>query len=255
VFEEERMKSVLAAIRRFLGKPFPPRQPELKVSREQLREALADMLADPQTRKLIAQSVLGCMAARGGSPSTPARDVSSPGPFGADCSPPGGDYPFPAALDVAGALTVSGNVGIGTANPGARLEVNGGDIKIQTGTVGQGRRLTISDNIGGAGHIGHITAGGGVTGMEVITDSNGDLYLGAMGATRALTVKPAGNVGIGTTEPSAKLTVAGDGSSAYSGISVTNTVGNASFIHMSNSGPALHINAGYLGWLPLILNH
>jgi hypothetical protein len=134
------MKSVLAAIRRFLGKPFPPRQPELKVSREQLREALADMLADPQTRKLIAQSVLGCMAARGGSPETPARDVSSPGPFGADCSPPGGDYSFPAALGVGGALTVAGNVGIGTPAPAEKLEV-AGKIKIS----GEGNGIQFPD--------------------------------------------------------------------------------------------------------------
>jgi len=274
------MKSVLAAIRRFLGEavfPAPPRQLELKVSRQQLRGALAEMLASPQGRELLSQCLAGAVSAAGADPS--ASQVTH-GRFGEDFPDDSREYVFQpkdaatTPLTVQGAASQSaalqnwkdsvgkvlatvdaaGNVGIGTANPGARLEVNGGDIKIQTGTVGQGRTLIISDNIGGAGHIGHITAGGGVTGMEVITNSNGDLYLGAMGATRALTVKPAGNVGMGTTEPSAKLTVAGDGSSAYSGIPVTNTVGNASFIHMSNSGPALHINAGYLGWLPLILN-
>ena len=83
---------------------------ELKVSREQLRGALAEMLADPETRRVIAQSVLGSVSVRGGLPETSARDVSS-GEFGADCSPPGGDYSFPAKL------------GIGVTNPGAPLHV------------------------------------------------------------------------------------------------------------------------------------
>jgi hypothetical protein len=107
-----------------------------------------------------------------------------------------------------GNVLMKGNVGIGTTAPEAKLEVKGGNIKIQTGVVGQGRSLIISDNIAGSGHIGHITAGGTVNGMEVITDSTGDLYLGASGATRAVTIKPTtGNVGIGTTGPVTKLQI------------------------------------------------
>ena len=92
----------------------PPRQLELKVSREQLREALAEMLAEPETRRLIAQSVLQPIGIRGGSPEMPAAEVSSPGPFGASCSPPGGDYSFPANLAIAGKAAIGVTPGTGS---------------------------------------------------------------------------------------------------------------------------------------------
>jgi len=81
------------------------------ISRQQLREALCQMLSDPQTRRLIVQSVLESVAVRGGSPSTPAKDVSNEGKFGDNTG--GGDYAFPAALGVDGALSISGNLPAG----------------------------------------------------------------------------------------------------------------------------------------------
>ena len=118
------------------------------ISPQQLREALCQMLSDPETRRLIVQSALGSVAVRGGSPSTPAGDVTA-GTFGG--SGGGGQYIFLAngatttPLTVKGAASQSaplqnwknsagdvlatvqgdGNVGIGTPAPGARLEVNG----------------------------------------------------------------------------------------------------------------------------------
>jgi len=88
---------------------------ELKVSREQLRGALAEMLADPQIRCLLIRELAAGMApVRGGSTETPAREVSSPGPFGADCTPPGGDYSFPANLGIAGKAAIGVTPGTGS---------------------------------------------------------------------------------------------------------------------------------------------
>jgi hypothetical protein len=79
-----------------------------------LREALAEMLAHPETRRLVIRELAaGMLPVRGGSPSMPATEVSGPGPFGAGCTPPGGDYSFPAKL------------GIGTASPAQTLDVAG----------------------------------------------------------------------------------------------------------------------------------
>jgi hypothetical protein len=95
-----------------------------------LREALAEMLAHPETRRLVIRELAaGMLPVRGGSPSTPATEVSGPGPFGAGCTPPGGDYSFPAKL------------GIGTASPAQTLDVAGNIGISGTEVVTSGRVL------------------------------------------------------------------------------------------------------------------
>lgn len=77
-------------------------------------------------------------------------------------------------------VTATGNVGIGTASPGARLEVSGGEVRLPPGQ-------------GGAGFTHFNFSGNGqnyIRGTTVLADNGG-------------------NVGIGTTSPAAKLEVSG----------------------------------------------
>ncbi len=115
-------------------------------------------------------------------------------------------------------VTSAGNVGIGTTNPGSRLSLSGvgstdsgqADVQITgTGTVGGGVNL-ISSDVGGRNWL--LISTGSATG---IPGSLG-FYDPTDGAYR-LVVSPAGNVGIGTTDPctnsqapsNCKLSVAG----------------------------------------------
>ncbi|MEI8327633.1 MAG: hypothetical protein WCG02_00660 [Candidatus Taylorbacteria bacterium] len=93
-------------------------------------------------------------------------------------------------------LRDNGNVGIGTTNPVARLEVNGGDLHINNATTPALRFLAsgvekwaLLGNYGTTDALSFYKYGSGA-GIKVIFDS-------------------AGNVGIGTTAPIAKLDVAG----------------------------------------------
>jgi hypothetical protein len=88
-------------------------------------------------------------------------------------------------------LDITGNVGIGTTSPGAKLEV-AGQVKITGGTPGAGKVLT-SD---AAGLATWQTATGG-----------GDASYGSSGASpnNAVFVSDNGNVGMGTTGPLSRL--------------------------------------------------
>lgn len=101
-------------------------------------------------------------------------------------------------------LTVTGNVGIGTTAPGARLHILG------TG-AGDSEVARFSDST--AGGNAYITIGDdqGVTGSYLLNDKTNQLLrLGMHGDSTPLVIKKGGNVGIGTTTPSTKLHVVGD---------------------------------------------
>ena len=111
------------------------------------------------------------------------------------------------------AITTAGNVGIGTTDPlsGYRLEVNG---------------LTRMTPGGSGGYVA-IGTPSGETGLELVGINRADLRFdgsslkllagigpGAMPSENGIAITTAGNVGIGTTSPTAKLTVAGDANQA-----------------------------------------
>ncbi len=115
-------------------------------------------------------------------------------------------------------ISKEGNVGIGTATPGAQLEVANGDIKI--GTSGKGIGLTPNSPAtprditwDGTGTLIRDTGY-----VDFLADSNGDASGGfrfyASGTTRAsatplVTIGLSGNVGIGTSTPTYPLHVSG----------------------------------------------
>lgn len=119
--------------------------------------------------------------------------------------------------------TLQGNVGIGTTTPGAKLEVNG-QVKITGGSPGAGKVLT-SD---AAGLASWQTPSGGPDnlGNHTATQNiklNG-YWLSGDGGNEGIYVTSSGNVGVGTTSPTAaKLTVQGASMEAiYAGTTGSN---------------------------------
>ena len=95
-------------------------------------------------------------------------------------------------------IRYDGNVGIGTTSPGVKLDVSGqirsnDSFLLQSGTTA----------------IGSIRNQGGA--LDIRGDSTRDVSLGSVTSPQALFVEGTnGNVGIGTTNPSAKLHIDGD---------------------------------------------
>ncbi|MCX6791377.1 MAG: hypothetical protein NTV62_04310 [Candidatus Gribaldobacteria bacterium] len=105
------------------------------------------------------------------------------------------------------AILMGGNVGIGTATPGAKLEV-AGQIKITGGTPSAGRVLT-SDANGLASW--QVASGGGGTVMGGGTDNYVPRFNGTSTLENSVIYQAdSGNVGIGTDPGAYRLNVAGD---------------------------------------------
>jgi len=130
-------------------------------------------------------------------------------------------------LPPASGLLVQGNVGIGTTSPGAKLEVNsGGGIHLSDDTAG--RTLIIKPSLSGAVH-------------EFTSDNTVAGYSFSNNASELMRIASNGNVGIGTTNPSQKLTVQGNTLSignviAYADGSNSSTLGSTGYLQLRNSG-------------------
>ncbi|NHZ85854.1 MAG: hypothetical protein GWP19_08230, partial [Planctomycetia bacterium] len=121
-------------------------------------------------------------------------------------------------------LNSNGNVGIGTTNPNAKLEV-AGQVKIRGGSPGAGKVLT-SDATGLA--TWQTPAAGG--GISLWTESGSNLY------------RTTGNVGIGTSNPSAKLDVNGSAIIGNNSSSSFLNVGDNYFSKVANSlNPGVYV--------------
>ncbi|MEK7646850.1 MAG: tail fiber domain-containing protein, partial [Patescibacteria group bacterium] len=126
----------------------------------------------------------------------------------------------------------SGNVGIGTASPGAKLEINIGNVTtagafnssalniLDSTYIGAYSQITFGYNAGpgtrtyAASYIGHVSTNQAENGY-------GDLVFGTRNVTtdtqpsERMRITFSGNVGIGTTGPLSTLSVGGVGNSLY----------------------------------------
>ena len=155
-------------------------------------------------------------------------------------------------------ITSSGNVGIGTSSPTFKLEVNG-SVHVGNSSVnasGYSNAMEIVNTTGsptslflyqlgiGSGHIGFRSNDSNLYIVNSYTD-------GSITNPSAITLTGAGNVGIGTSSPGAKLDVNGD--ALINGLTVgrgggnisTNTViGNGALASTSSGG--YNIAIGYI---------
>ena len=135
----------------------------------------------------------------------------------------GGALAFKTAADTTATLTErmridsSGNVGIGTSSPSDKLHVyqNSADnvvVKVENASSNNGSLIQFSQVTNGsvAAPVAYVGHGGDNTGDFIITNASATNTKFYTNNTERMRIDTSGNVGIGTTSPSAKLHAAGN---------------------------------------------
>ena len=121
-----------------------------------------------------------------------------------------------------------GNVGIGTTTPGARLEVNGGNVIVDNGA---NSRIKYQDGATLLSEIGIFDTGK----LFIANKQNGDIAF-ETNAVERMIIDNAGNVSIGNTDPMTELHVSG----SHNGFGGTPT-DNVAYFHNTNTGSSADV--------------
>ena len=130
-------------------------------------------------------------------------------------------------------LQEDGNVGIGTAAPGAPLEVVGGstnnnDTANVLALTGSEHIRAIIDTSSTAGHQASLVLESNSNEVSIATTGSNEMRFNAGGSER-VRINSNGNVGINVTDPDARLEIKGTGATTGLTFKTTDSVGNASF--------------------------
>ena len=136
------------------------------------------------------------------------------------------------------AVFTAGNVGIGTTDPSSNLHIKDETalvlIDASEGTASSGNAfLSLENDLGYRGNIAMGRSGLTNGGNNALTFRN-DYSLGSLlfqtgGSVNRMAINSAGNVGIGTTSPGARLEVVDGGGTGNTTIAIRNTETNASY--------------------------
>jgi hypothetical protein len=138
-----------------------------------------------------------------------------------------GSLTFPTALPISGSLLISGSVGIGTTNPSTQLHILG-----LNSIFGDGLRVQRQL---GSNQYGIINMVGGSLNLISVDQSGAnvpEMYfqrsINGSSTSTSMMINKDGNVGIGSTTPSAKLDVAGNITASIASFINTNLAGSGS---------------------------
>jgi hypothetical protein len=125
-------------------------------------------------------------------------------------------------------ITSDGNIGIGTTNPSVKLHISGSSDEVQIGTIGNDQ--IVGGRTGGSFGIATKSASNG----NLILTANAALYFRTSGSNDSMYISNTGNVGLGTTNPAAKLQIASTNNQSV--IYTTGATTGFTYLQIQNSG-------------------